>query len=548
MNKQPKTFMELHLLTASQLVNLLQILSALVVDYATNSRKPMIPELKKIVDTPLRWKSLPSLGTAIQTAIKGGSKAEILMNLGLEVKHSFADFRATREYTSAELELLKALATYLISDSEPALAKIKRQASILENPTLAKFLTPPIPKADNDSLRRSVKTLVGRDGTHLTRDESDLLKETDPEAHAKYLELRKAHNKEAKATLMDYVRSQNTTLVDYEKARSYLVSQGFDHILVPGFNGKMDDQGHLFTNSGDSITGSPNLATYEKIVMNDGKDPEAKWIFKAIKPSGEESYFYTDKFRKSQSSAKFEHVKDLMTNIGNIRSNWLSKIKKFDMHDKDAVCAVVLEILYSFAARVGTAPGRGVGTLLAKNAIVNAQGVTLRYLGKDSIKTTHKILSTDPVGNQLVKALELLLTDKSGRDYIFTYIHNNKELRCTPADINKAFHDFGAPSSVTVHKLRTCRGTALFKQLVEDEMSKARKPANEKQGIAIYKRLTEQVGKLLNHKRGVGSGNEKITGTTAATSYIDPQAQLMLFDFWGFRPPKQLEKLLESED
>jgi len=59
--------------------------------------------------------------------------------------------------------------------------------------------------------------------------------------------------------------------------------------------------------------------------------------------------------------------------------------------------------------------------------------------------------------------------------------------------------------------------------------------------------MTAKVGELLNHKRGVGTEKESVTGTTAALSYIDGDLQAELWARWGFRPPSFLEKLLRDD-
>jgi ribosomal protein L16/L10AE len=58
----------------------------------------------------------------------------------------------------------------------------------------------------------------------------------------------------------------------------------------------------------------------------------------------------------------------------------------------------------------------------------------------------------------------------------------------------------------------------------------------------IYKKAMEKVGELLNHKTGIGT-TEKVTGTTAIQSYIDPQLQIQFFEDLGLRTPTFLEKL-----
>ena len=535
-------------LTASQLVSLLQILGALVADYSSNPSKPMSKDLRVLVRSPLRWQELPGLKPAIQSALTGGDKVSTLYNLGVEINNAFQNFRKQREYTDPELGLLKAISSYLRTDSETALAYIRKNASIFSDADLAQAFTPDVPKADNTALRKTVKSLVGRDDVTLSFDEAQLLKETEPANYAKYNELRKAHNAQAKVVLMNFVRAQKKKLVPYQEVYGYMLSQGFTHSLIPGFTGLIDDQGKWYSKDGELLEGVPTLATYTHVTMNDGKIPDQNWAFKAFKLDGTFAYGYTAKFRREQSSSKYKKVRVLMEKIPGIRKKWLAKVKQFDVEDKNSVAAVILEILYSFAARQGSSqPGRGVSTLVAKQARLTTQGINLSYLGKDSIPTKHVLKMSDPIHKLLISALNTLLAEKSGNDYIFTYQVGNKLKRVTPDDVNKAFTVFGAPEELTVHKLRTCRGTTLFTQLAEQDASK-RPPKDEKEALLRWKKMTEEVGKLLNHKRGVGGDNEKVTGATAALSYIDGDAQNDLWERWGFRLPKQLDKMLRAEE
>ena len=539
--------MDVYKLSASRLASLLQILGALIADYINNPKKPMDPALVPLVKTKLQWKDLPGLDAAVDACVQGDNKLEALYNLGTELRSAIPAFKNNREFTTPEIQMLKALRAYLSTDSEAALNFIRKNASVFKNQELAQAFTPPIPTSDHNALRKVVKTLVGRDGKHLTTDEAQMVKETNPKDYQKYVELRKAHNQEFKAVLTNYVRASGKDKVDYQEFYDYAINQGFTHSLVPGFQGLIDDQGRWYTSKGELIVGVPNMSTYTSVAMNDGKDPGAQWVFKAIKPDGGYAYAYTSAFKKSQSLAKYEHVADLMANIDNIRKNWFQKVKKFNIADKECVAAVALEILYTFAARVGSDPGRGVGTLLVKNASITQTGVNLAYLGKDSIPTKHMLKSSVLSQAPVVAALKQMMEDKKPSNFLFTTRVKDTFGRVTPADINRACHEFGASSEVTVHKLRTCRGTTLFKELV-DKDSTRRPPTTEKDAIARFKEMTEAVGKLLNHKRGVGGDNESVTGTTASLNYIDATLQIDLWDRWGFRPPVALEKLLKDDE
>jgi hypothetical protein len=539
--------MKIYKLTASQLVSLLRILGALIADYVNDGKKPMAESLRKFVSTPLEWKELPSLASAINTALKGGDKLSALYELGNELKASIPDFNKNEEYTSAELQLLRAIRSYLSTDSETALTYIRKNASLFNDHDLAAAFAPPPVKSDHSNLRRIVKTLVGRDGTHLTVPESQMIKETDPKRYDEYSTLRKAHNLDFKTSLMNYVRGLKQGRVSYEDAYKQMVAQGFTHSMVPGFKGLIDDQGRWYTTEGDLIFGVPNLTTYSHVVMNPEPSEEAPWIYKAFKEDGTAAYAYTVKFKQGQSQSKFEHVKDLTSIMTKVRSNWLHEVKNFDINRKESVAAIVLELLFIFAARIGSAPGRGVGTLIVKQASVTTQGINLAYLGKDSIPTKHILKTSDPYQAHVILALRQLLADKKGNDYIFTYNSGTRKLRVSPSDVNKAFHEFGAPSSVSVHKIRTYKGTTLFQQEMDLDAQK-RPPQSEKEALARYKEMCAKVGKLLNHKRGVGTDKETVTGVTAATSYIDSSLQIDLFHRWGFRPPKNLENLTRSGD
>lgn len=542
--------MRTYLLTASQLTNLLKILGALVLDYTTNPRKPMATDVAEMVSTPLGWKDLPSLPKTIATCVKGGDKVQALYDLGAELKAAIPVFTANREYTTAEINLLKAFRAYLSTDSEAALNFIRKNANLMGSELASRFM-PTITHSDHGALASTVKSLVGREGKHLTQSEIDLLKETNPKGLEKFAALRKQHTADFNASLVELVRSSGKKMLPSQQVYMWAEQSGFTHSIVPGLIGFIDEKGRWYNSKGQLLLGIPNFTTYSRVVMNDGKDPEAKWDFKAVKHDGSVAYGYTADFKRNQSDLKFQHVQELMGNINAIQANWRKAFKRFDITSKLSVSAVVLEILYSFAARVGSAPGRGVGTLLVKNSSLTQGGVNLAYLGKDSIPTKHMIKSmASPEAAQVVKALMKLRADKTPSSFLFTIEpHPGKFVRVTPSDINAAFHQFGASHEVTVHKLRTVRGTTLFAQLVEKDGQTRRPPSTQKDAMDRFTKMTEEIGKLLNHKRGVGGANESVTGTTASLNYIETSMQVDLFDRWGFRPPVALEKLLaKGED
>ena len=540
--------MKLYLLTASQLESLLQVLGALVIDYTTNEDGKLDPKLDPFLSSVLQWKQLPSLSEAVKAAKSGNNKVEAYYNVGVELRDQLKSFQANREYKRDELELLAAIATYLRTDSEPALRKIKSNARFFVNPELVAYFASEIEAVDTRKLKNIVKKIVGRDSLALTADEAKLLKDTDPKSFEEYRNLRTEHTKSFKDSLMSYIRLSGKSKVDYESARIKMVNLGFSHSMVPGFQGLIDDKGTLYTKEGKELGACPNVSTYSRIEMNPNPSPDNAWIAKAYKHFGSEySTIYTVEHARTHSAAKFENLRDLMVNMEKIRNKWFQKVKKFDPEDPVCVASVVLEILFEFAARVGSAPGRGVSTLLCKQASITTTGINLAYLGKASVPTKHMLKSIDPYQKYVIKALTVLMEGKKPSDRIFTYQQGNRAILVGPSLVNRVFHQMGASANVTVHKIRTYRATKLFIALVEKYKANRRPPKDPKAAIKEWMDLCAQVGKLLNHKTGVGTSKEKITGLTAAKSYIDLSLQISLWDDWGLRPPKQLEKWLEDD-
>ncbi len=390
--------------------------------------------------------------------------------------------------------------------------------------------------ADTKTLIRTVKKLTGRSDVVLTIEESKDIRANDPANFAVYQALRKEHNAAAKALLSKLAKSKT---VPYPKAYKALVDAGFTRTLVPGFTGDIDATGKLYF-EGKLLNATPNVATYSEIVMNEG---DKNYICTAVKHGGGVAHIYTMDFMKARSKAKFEKVSNTAAVIDKIRKKWLTKIKAFDLESPASVAALVLEMLFKFAARVGSEPGRGLGMIQRKQVKVTPTTITISYLGKDSIPTKHKITKATAEDRLLYSALvQLVDAAETPNSHLFSVHRDGKATKVMPVSVNKAFKFFGAPSGVTVHKLRTIRGTTLFQHLVAaDEVLPL--PKNKKEALLRYKAIIEDVGDLLNHRRGVGTDKETVTGATAAKSYIDLEPQLALFKRWGFDPPSLIANL-----
>jgi hypothetical protein len=551
-------------LAASQLVNLLEILYTLIIDYVDNGaeRRPdqqTAEELKHLGPLAIRqWaKDLPSLRDAVNAALSGRNKAEQLAILGADIKDKFQDFRQNQRFTARELEVLSALAAYLRTDSEVAFNKIKKFAGLINNPFISKRLAPKVgsQKKSGNELRKLVYDMVGRDDTALTIDEGKIAKESYPDLYKQYLMYRKEHSRIWKDAAVSFVRNSGHHLVPYEELIEFLHANGIDHMMPLGFTGQVDDMMRMYTNEGHMIDGVPNATNFPSVEMNEehGSPDGGDYIFQAVRSNGGPGpRFYTVDYKKAAARDKFARVSNLAPKIEGMQRKWFQMVKRFQPDNISCVCAVVLELLFEFSARIGSkgnsAGGKstfGIATLLVKHVTVDAAGnIMIRYRGKDAIPAAHKLMKNDPTQKYVCAALMQLIHGKQPNDRLMTVVKGGRMLLVGGGAVNTYFKSLGA-ADVTVHKLRTYRGTTLFSELMEKALESPIK--DEAKAMAIYKKMGEAVGKALNHVRR-GANGSKVTGVTALANYIDPEVQIAFFTQLGFRPPKSLERFINDEE
>ena len=537
---------------ASKITPLLSMLYVLVVDLTKNgearSDKETLAETQEVAAEILpTWESAIPIKPCLDSCRTGKNKLANLQTLGVAIKALTVHAEKDQEIPQDDIDIFKACGAYFRTQSDAALSKLKRAASASKNPWVVQQLAPSAQSQGpvKQQLQQLIKSLVGRDDTTLTTDEILQIKETHPEEYKQYQELRKAFNQSWKDTLVSYIRKSGKDKVSYEDALEFLRLNGVGHSMPEGFTGYIDDRSRLYTEDGEMIDGVPNATNFPIIKMNPNRGVEdgGDWVFQAIRPNGEAGpYFYTSDFKKHQSLHKFSKVAHLLQTLPSIRKKWLTKVRRFNMADPQCVISVVLETLFLFAARVGTTGNStyGVSTLLVKHAKVDENhNITLSYLGKDSVKTTHKLLISNPEHKPVIAALLELLEGKAPTDRIFTYGTVEKHRPITPASVNAYFKALGA-GDCTVHKIRTYNGTLLFKQLLDQQLAKE-PPKTRAAALDIFKKMAETVGKKLNHVKN-GPKGVSITGVTALNAYVDPALQCLYFQSIGQRLPAFLEK------
>lgn len=552
--------------------SLLTLLYIFVVDFVENGptgrSREVFDELRtayKNADPKYKKLLQPELDEAMTAAGKAPkAKALAYAALGNTIKDVVPEIHNDRAITAVQLEIFRALGLYLRSDSQAALAKLRKFAlQVTGDPWVAQKLAPDEAALEQDSrkLSRVVKKMTGRDDTKLTVEEAQEHREKNPALYKEYLAHRKDYNQVYKDALSSFVRKSGNQFVKVADFEAFCKANNIETTLPKGLGPLMiDDLGRLYTPQGELIDGVPNATTFPTVEINKnfGKEGGGDWVALARRADGSPGpYFYTTAFKKQSREAKFGKVADFLPKLQSIRNKWFAQVKKFDDKDPRSVAAVILEILYEFSARVGSsgnaADGQdtfGISTLRVKHLFPQSNGdIVIRYLGKDAVKTVHKIMANDPDQKYLVKALNILIKGKKPSDPVFTSVNSSgRVVAVNAAFVNAYFHSCGAPKGVTVHKLRTAKGTHLAKQLIEEQLEKPdnKQPKTDAAALDLLKNMAMQVGKILNHVRRTPTGEQTVTPMTALKNYIDPSCVREYYDALGMRYPKSLESLLAS--
>ena len=453
------------------------------------------------------------------------------------------------------LDMLSSLTAYLSSRSEPALRKMVSLAPLTDSQEIIDALTfkPNSQKEFTKPLEKIVKAVGRRDGIVLTPEENQKLKAKSPAMHKEYTRLRQQFNNVWKDELRQLINKAGRPITDFQYALAYLKSQGVVNPLPLTFEGNVDSNGRLYTKAGKLILNVPTPDF--TIKMNPDYDPKAddSFVFTTYNKEGKISqYVYTKDYKTKAVEKKFKKVEALDAVIDGIRKKWLEYVKKGGDTPQE-VASTVLEMLYSFSARIGSmgnAAGgvstQGISTLTPKNVKVAPNGIVFTYLGKDAVKQVHVLQGGDPEVKYMTANIKEMLKGKGPKDRLFTFKHGDKVYPMTGNLVNKWFHTLGAPEDITVHKLRHVRGSRLFSQLLEANASKLfdpKKPMTQAQADAALKELATKVGTMLGHVRGIGT-EQKATPMTAIANYIEPALMINYYEKLGLRVPKFIQKLV----
>lgn len=480
--------------------------------------------------------------------------------LGVEMKEAFQSIVEERDIGHHELAVIKSAGSWFRIGSEGAYRRLEKSVSSFNEPLLNAQFTEEVgsQKPAIKALNTLVKKLTGKPHTNLPVEKALGIKQKHPELYKEYNRLRREFNGVWKDALKTLVRKSGESTVDIKDAIKFFKENNLQYTLPNGFVGRIDDQGKLYTTTGKLINGVPNIM-FPNVEMNPNYDPKAddSWVFMAVKANGEKgNYFYTTSYRKQANQQKFMNVDQLKTQIKGIRNKWLPFMRK-GVDTYQGVASTILEILLQYSARIGSkgneaagSPTYGIATLTCSHVKPVQGGLALTYKGKDGVSQRHVIKpTTDPIRKIVYQNLLQLIKGKKPSENVFTFpgIRGGNRI-VTGSMVNRFFRALGA-KDVTIHKLRTLRGTMLFQKLMDDRSAKLferKMPMSEKQAREEFMKIAVEVGKALGHVRNTPDGT-KFTGATALNSYIEPGILLSYWQKAGYRPPKFLEKLLHPD-
>lgn len=479
--------------------------------------------------------------------------------LAAGVKTYLDSYRVEPTASMALSAVLQAFVTWFRNGSPQALTKIEKASASTIFPT---WVTKGFLKDDNRdqsessaSLRKLVNKMAGYDEPAFqSTEDAKAAKLAHPDLYQKYLELRREYNDVWKSAVSDIVRSSGMQTLPMQTVERALKKKGIIHGMPAGFTGKIDAICRWYDNEDNLLTGVPSAAMFPTVRMNESSDSE--WVAQAIRADGTGAgYIFRQSDQIRNKMEKFERVRDFFPIVDKMRRKWVSLIKNFDPASPETVAAVVLELVFTFSARVGTGRGStggettyGVSSLLKKHFSESTRGFILKYKGKDAVATKHVFNIESGIDKTIVEIMYGLAEDKKPNDPLFTYQLKNGDVRpITSQTVNRLFKALGAPAGVTVRNLRTYHGSRIFKEEVEKLYAKKASMANGKEATEYLESIAIKVGKALNHVRRTADGVENVTPATALANYIDVTLQVDFFQHYGLPLPARLEKMTQVE-
>jgi len=440
------------------------------------------------------------------------------------------------------------------NNSDPAANMLKRTIGGMTSPEVSKYF-PLTRKADVEKqikLSKTADTLRKRitkaDGT-INKNHRD---------YKKYNQANTSAKKLSKQILYDFIR-QNGGRVDVEEARKYMERREVEHSLPKGFVGMVGEDNTFYTKFGEVLDGVPSGT----IRMNRTyKEGSTNWYFSGLpeqSKTGKPQRFYTKKTKARGKTKKFANVHNFIANLEKYKKAWRRyltgphNVKTYGYKGpREKQSAVVLEIMYWTAARIGTRINKtagkgttyGVSTMLNKHLKIHGNVVKVAYQGKGGtpVRMKFDIKDADSSEKKFVKAVIdfLKLSKKDGKpdDRVFDFNDANF--------IRYKFMRDKLGMSITPHAFRHVRGTIILGDLMPAVIKRLGENPDAKTVLNEFDKMTKKIGEELGHYSTSSGGT---TGVTAVKNYLDPSVMLSFFSRYPYvKLPAALNALKKTMD
>jgi hypothetical protein len=451
------------------------------------------------------------------------------------------------------LKLLFALARCLIKDDASAWAYVVKNVSLLREPKIISTFVPedntPVEiggvsaKTASKQMATVYQKLTGKlpvNGYFISPLSIKALREKSPEDWSKYAALSKILNNEVKRLVFRFVRSKGKLMVPIDAVSKYLDAQGILNNLPRGFvGGQVDENMKFYTAEGRQLDKSPAGV----VRMNPKYDPALDNTYVLYAEGyGKRSNggdvgagrIRTVTFLANNKNKRHAAVSQFIEDETTFRNKWVKDLDR--KGTKEQILAVMTELLYDTAARIGNKgnksngePTYGLTTLMAKNVSISGNYLKFNYVGKKNAAQDAKYNLTTAVGKKVKPIIQKLLADAEPNDLLFTF-RGRPIIRHA---VNLYIHGLGIKMSA--HGFRRLAGTKLAMELIAKNPFTRRSkttPVKESQVNKWIKDEMKKVGEVLHHRNG-----ENVTGMTAIKSYIAPNVLADFYESLGLRVP-----------
>lgn len=466
-------------------------------------------------------------------------------------------FQVATEIKADTIRIIQQNAQFWRNGSNVAYKFLQKNATKIYNAFGKDMVDEALPSqlTDAHKLVDTIEKLTGRRDMKMTEEEKEKFRKSHPEDYQTVLSSRKNILEVAKQWLRMYCRKKGGLVKYSQMLEAYKEAYIFhDWPKAEDWDGWIDEDGKLYElKSKVEIKGKPGFT----ITGNPEYSPRTNdtFVFSCVTSMGNKQYFYRVDALTQWREERFEAVDDFVPMVLDVRKKWVADIKHTGKIQK---LAVLLELMYWASARIGGEKNNvrgektfGMSNIRGRHVYKEGQNLVIDYLGKMAHRQKHVLTPKTPE-QKLCAKLVLEWATEAGNDGVVFDLKGDYTTAPSNQTVNTYFKSKGA--TVSVHKLRHARATAIMERQIDDRkvcpyfmvkngvrtLVAAKKPV-QKEAETLYLKMATEVGRELGHTSG-----EKTTPMTAVNAYINPTTTTGFFEQLSLRLPSWAQKFADD--